>query len=485
MVRRLVTTAVSALLVCALLSPSAQAGAARPTVTEPPPGTTLLPGDTAFDLASVGYERSEWFLDGTANAYSSAVPLASDGGWTVTSSLPRTYKTRIIVNRPADPSRFNGTVVVEWLNVSGLVDAAPAWLQTHVELIRRGYAWVGVSAQAVGVNQLKCPTLAPPFCPAAGDPARYGSLSHPGDSYSYDMFSQAGQAVLDDPDVLGGLVPERLIGFGESQSASRLVTYIDAVHPLVDVYDGFFVYSRGAAGAALSQGLGLPNAAPVAPTRIRADLDVPVLVFQTETDAGGLQARQPDSDRYRLWEVAGTSHFDQYGLSTGRNDVGEQESVEEWFDFMQHPTNQPNPTFTCNSPINTGPATFVLRAAMAHLNRWITDGTLPPVAPRLDTSGSPYALDPVTGIALGGVRTPAVDVPVAKLSGFGQSGQQFCVLFGTTTPYTTAQLDALYYNHGGFVSRWNRATQDALQGGFIVAEDAQHLRQVAAQSDVP
>jgi hypothetical protein len=78
-----------------------------------------------------------------------------------------------------------------------------------------------------------------------------------------------------------------------------------------------------------------------------------------------------------------------------------------------------------------------------------------------------------------------VDVPVAKLSGFGQSGQQFCVLFGTTTPYTTAQLDALYHDHGGFVSRWNRATQDALQGGFIVAEDAQHLRQVAAQSDVP
>ena len=251
-----------------------------------------------------------------------------------------------------------------------------------------------------GINQLKCPALAPPFCPAAGDPARYGSLAHPGDSYSYDMFSQAGQAVLDDPDVLGGLMPERLIGFGESQSAGRLVTYIDAVHPLVDVYDGYFVYSRGAAGAALSQGLGLPSAAPVAPTRIRDDLDVPVLVFQTENDTGGLQARQPDSDLYRLWEVAGTSHFDQYGLSTGRTDVGERESVEEWFDFMQHPTNQPNPTFTCNSPINTGPATFVLRAAMAHLNRWIADGTLPPVAPRLDTTGSPYALDPVTGNVL-------------------------------------------------------------------------------------
>ena len=245
MIRRLVTTLMSALLVCALSIGSAQADAALPTVTDPPPGTPLLPGDTAFDLASVGYERSEFFLDGTANAYSSAVPLASDGVWTVAPSLPRSYKTRIVVNRPADPRDFNGTVVVEWLNVSGQVDAAPAWLQTHVELIRRGYAWVGVSAQTAGINQLKCPALAPPFCPAAGDPARYGTLSHPGDSYSYDMFSQAGQAVLDDPDVLGGLVPERLIGFGESQSAGRLVTYIDAVHPLVDVYDGYFVLQPG------------------------------------------------------------------------------------------------------------------------------------------------------------------------------------------------------------------------------------------------
>ena len=125
MIRRLVTTVVSALLVGALSIGFAQADAALPTVTDPPPGTPLLPGDTAFDLASVGYERSEFFLDGTANAYSSAVPLASDGEWTVAPSLPRSYKTRIVVNRPTDPRDFNGTVVVEWLNVSGQVDAAP------------------------------------------------------------------------------------------------------------------------------------------------------------------------------------------------------------------------------------------------------------------------------------------------------------------------------------------------------------------------
>jgi len=43
-------------------------------------------------------------------------------------------------------------VIVEWLNVSGGVDAAPDWIQGHVELIRDGFAWIGVSAQFVGVE---------------------------------------------------------------------------------------------------------------------------------------------------------------------------------------------------------------------------------------------------------------------------------------------------------------------------------------------
>jgi len=89
----------------------------------------------------------------------------------------------------------------------------------HDELIRQGYAYVAVSAQFVGVNQLK--SSGPP---APGDPVRYASLVHPGDSYSYDIFSQAGQAIRDNAQlVLGGLHPNRLIAMGESQSAARLV----------------------------------------------------------------------------------------------------------------------------------------------------------------------------------------------------------------------------------------------------------------------
>jgi hypothetical protein len=482
MFRRLMWSVVCVLVVSVGVSGVAHGDAVSPVVSGPVTGgngVPVLPGNTAFDLASVGYTQSELFIEGTASAYASASPLTTDGRWTVAPSSQADFTTRVVVNRPIKRRDFNGTVVVEWLNVSGGADAGPDWIHMHNELIREGYVWVGVSAQAVGLNALKGPQ--------SGDPVRYASLTHPGDSYSYDMFSQAGQAIRDDAaTILGGLRPRRVLAVGESQSAGRLVTYIDAVHPLVNVYDGFLVHSRGAGGAALSQAP-LAVVATPAPSLIRDDLDVPVLVFNTENDAGALQARQADSPTFRLWEAAGTAHFDHYGLAVGRTDTGERPSVAAWFDSMLHPTNQPSPNFTCNSPINSGPQTFVLRAAIAHLDRWVARGTPPPRAPRFETiSIQPlqYAVD-ANGNVLGGIRTPAVDAPVAKLSGLGQSGVTFCGLFGTTVALSPEQLTALYRNHGGFVAAWSRATLRATAAGFLRPTDAFDLLVVGAQPDIP
>src|SRR5881397_2997100 len=114
-------------------------------------------------------------------------------------------------------------------------------------------AWVGVSAQAVGVEGGGGILPGIDLHLKQVNPARYGSLVHPGDTFSYDMFSQAGQAIRRSPDVLlGGLRPKQLLAVGESQSAHRLVTYIDAVHPGAGIYDGFLVHSRGGDAAPLS-----------------------------------------------------------------------------------------------------------------------------------------------------------------------------------------------------------------------------------------
>ena len=489
--RRLTWSLVSALALSVGASGVARADAATATVTPATGGNgvPLVFGHAAFDLATVGYKQSEFFIEGNASAHTPVDPLTNDGKWNVAQFAPTAYKTRFVVNRPINAKKFNGTVVVEWLNVSGGADASPEWQHTHTELIRKGYVWVGVSAQRVGVLQLLCAAPAPPACPAAGDPARYGSLVHPGDSYSYDIYSQVGQAVLDQAQLaLGGLKPKRIIAAGESQSAGRLVTYIDAAHPLVEVYDGFLVHSRGAAGAALTQAP-LPVVATPNPSLIRDDIDEPTIVFAAENDAGSYVARQDDNDRYRLWEVAGTAHFDQYGLVQAQDDVGRIETVVDWFDTMRNPTSNPSPNFSCVVPINTGPSTFIMRAAVRYLNRWIQFGTPPPQAPRLQTvTVTPlvYQVDAI-GNVLGGIRTPAVDAPVARINGLGQPPgglNQFCFLFGITVPLTEQQLVDRYVDRVHFLLNWTVSTFEAAGEGFILPEDAFSIWIAGISSDV-
>src|SRR5262245_29004618 len=312
----LISSFLASCLLTAVVAAAAPAQVPSPTLEGPVTGGNGSPfiAATLFDLARVNYTQEEFFISGTATAYTTAGPLPTDGTWTVTPSVTAPYKTRILVYRPLNPKKFNGTVIVEWLNVSGGLDAAPDWLNMHTELIRRGFAWVGVSAQRVGVEG-GFSLVGLPVTPLKEVvPARYGSLVHPGDIFSYDIFSQAGQALRQPAGAnpLGPLQPRTFIAAGESQSAFRLVTYINGIHPLAEIYDGFFVHSRSASGADLSE-TPQPRIPVSQPALIRTDLQVPVLTFETETDLTFLAYvadRQPDSEHFRLWEVAGTSHAD-------------------------------------------------------------------------------------------------------------------------------------------------------------------------------
>ena len=106
----------------------------------------------AYDLAKLGYTEQEFLLSGTAEAYRLAADRTPDGQWTVLPADPAAFTTRVLVRQPADPAQFSGTVVVEWLNVSGGLDAAPDWMLAHTHLLRRGHAWAGVSAQRAGIE---------------------------------------------------------------------------------------------------------------------------------------------------------------------------------------------------------------------------------------------------------------------------------------------------------------------------------------------
>src|SRR5262249_55993947 len=151
--------------------------------------------------------------------------------------------------------------------------------------------------------------------------------------------------------------------------------------------------STGVPAASLSPGGHRPPApsnppqavvATPSPGRIRSDLDVPVLILQTETDIFGLnflRERQSDSKRIRLWEVAGTAHYDAYGLAVANSDpLGSAAAAALVL------TAAPIPGFvTCSSPVNDGPTHYVLNAAFAALHHWIRRGTPPRHAPPLQT----------------------------------------------------------------------------------------------------
>jgi hypothetical protein len=104
------------------------------------------------DLKSAGYEQQEYVASGTATSYAAQGATSADGKWTFTPDTSAPYRTRVLVRRPSDAKKFSGNVVVEWLNVSGGLDADPDWASLHEEIIRHGDAWVGVSAQLIGVE---------------------------------------------------------------------------------------------------------------------------------------------------------------------------------------------------------------------------------------------------------------------------------------------------------------------------------------------
>ena len=426
------------------------------------------------------YVEDEYFLSGEATAYATEGTWGEDGAWTATPADTAPFTTRMVVRQPADAEAFNGSVVVEWLNVSSGMDADAGFGLAHEVLLREGYAWVGVSAQTGGVTGEGALRLDIPGFEAQSlmewDPERYGSLEHPGDAWSYDIFSQAAQVVRrpGDIDPLDGLAVERVIASGESQSAMRLVTYVNAVHPLADIYDGFLVHSRGGGAAPLGDGADdpVPEVA-----HVRTDLDGPVLQFQTETDLFGLlgfhPARQPDSGTVRTWEVAGSAHADQTTLDYG------VESGNEWrpgasIDFSD----------ACGV-VNDGPQSLVLRAAVVALDEWVSTGEPPPEAPPIEVEGEAVARDE-RGSALGGIRTPAVDAPVATLTGDASPGEPvICLLFGGETPFDAATLRELYPTHDDYVEAVSAAADEAVEAGFVLREDADQVVAEAEEAEVP
>jgi hypothetical protein len=426
------------------------------------------------DLAQMGYIAEEFFLSGTAASYRLApgVEPGPDGHWDAEEETEAAYRTRVLVVRPSDPARFNGTVVLMWLNVTAGYELGTA---DDDELLS-GFAWVGVSAQKVGIDGF------PPGAPAyrgrqapnpalkARDPERYGSLDHPGDPFSFDIFTQAARAVgprrRGNIDPMGGLPVAKLVATGASQSGMRLTTYINSVHPLTDVFDGFLPTITSGRGLALAAGAMTPTPASAGnstgaarlgiPTRTRSDISTPVMIVNSECEAVAMfPSRREDNERFRFWEVAGAPH-------------------------VVAVVPAPRQDGRIDNPLTYRP---VVSAAYRHLQRWITEGMPPPEQPRIDFSGG---TDPTIsrdgfGNAIGGIRLPEMEAPVAEYHGRDDTAEGLGTLYGWARPFTTEELRSLYPSPQAYSEVWEQSVGRLLASEAIRPEDADRLRPEGAR----
>ncbi|MEE3238666.1 MAG: alpha/beta hydrolase domain-containing protein [Pseudomonadota bacterium] len=430
-----------------------------PVATEPHPSLNSIYSASAIELTENGYVEEEYFIQGLANRYSGS---EMENGEIIDSG--HRYQTRLIVRRPKTADRFNGIVVVEWINVTGGADKDIDWWQSGHHFVRNGYAFVAVSAQQMGIETIK-----------QWSQERYGSLdtTHDGmvagDGLSYDIFSAVGKAINrvgestadGSVDILDGLKAEIILATGHSQSASRLATYLNNVHPLEPVYDGVMVHGGGG--------------------RIRDDQEVKIFKIMAETDMPRRAAMpQPNTETFHHWEVAGTSHVDiPFEIEWSKVRL-----LRDGLSLDDPAPRDPG----CELPaLSRVPFRDVMNAAFEHLVHWVRDDISPPVADPLQVArmmpNLTFARDEY-GNVQGGIRLAAHVVATAKNTGMNTGTNRFCFLYGSHEPFDQGILDRLYPSRETYVDAVKEVVSQNLEDGYILPYAAERTIREAEESSI-
>jgi hypothetical protein len=437
-----------------------------------------------LDLAALGYIEQEYFVSGAANVYD----WAADGALTVkTANAP--YTTRILVRRPIDPARFSGTAVVEMGNNARRYDWVFAWSLSYQHLIDSGDAWVSLTYVPAAIDALKqfnaaryAPlSFANPTPGVACAPDRPAAAAEEG--LRWDMISQLG-ALLKSGAPGTPMAGFRVARLYATSHGGELPTYISAVHPHArlatgqPVYDGFLVH-RYAGLARINQCSPAPPAAD--PRQITKNAGVPVIRIVSQTDVlASYPRRRPDSDEpgdaYRLYEVAGAPHADAYFYRhipsvKDQKAAGTEPFIAYW-PFAEQCTQE--------IPLMEFPVMrYVVNAAFANLDRWVRDGTPAPRAARISVKngGTPQAaieLDEF-GNAVGGVRSPYLDVPVATYR-VSTPGPGACGNLGSKTAFTWERLEAVYGTSAKYASKFDEAVDRLVRERWITEADGRRMK---------
>lgn len=449
------------------LLPILPIGAAGPVAVTPLPVT---PSSTPFlaevlPLGQLGYTETEYAVAGTVNVYE------YNAAKQLQVKTPNVaYTTRLLVRRPADPRRFNGIAVFEWMNPSAGYDLDFMWQATREVLMNEGYVWVGLTVRPVAVNRMK-----------SWNATRYAALSMPDAGVIYEAAGQIAALLRDSAasaNPLRGWPVRFLLGTGYSQSGRYLVTYINEFHRAAQlaggtpVFDGYLV--SGSPGNARQINSTTPDSTD---ERRFINAPVPVIRIQTETDLVALAsaaARKPDSALYRSYEVAGTSHADDeiLRLTSGPGSPAGRDLPSEPLPACENAQN----------PISFAP---FQRFGLTALVRWVRGWGAPPPSEWLQLDSAGVILRDSFGNALGGVRPPGVEAPLGQHEPVNSGASPACILSGSYFAFPAGQVQRLYSNRGTYVSKVVDAVNQLTRAGFLLSSDATDYKRGAARQPLP
>ncbi|HVH25735.1 MAG TPA: alpha/beta hydrolase domain-containing protein [Vicinamibacterales bacterium] len=434
------------------------------------------------DLPARGYVEEEFFVSGAANVYD----WNADGSLTV--KMPNApYTTRILVRRPADPARFSGTAIVEMGNNARRYDWGFTWSLSYDHFLEKGDAWVLLTYVPAAVDALKqfnatryAPlSFANPAPGVACAPDRPASSSEEG--LRWDMISQVGALLKSGGAPLAGFRVERLYA---TSHGGELPTYVTAVHPHArlangrPVYDGFVIH-RYAGLARINQCAAAPAATDA--RQITRNAGVPVIRIVAQTDVlGTYQRRRADSDErgdaYRLYEVAGAPHADaafyrHIPSLKEQTALGTQPFLAFW-PFGEQCTPE--------IPLMEFPVMrYTVDAAFANLDRWVRDGIPAPKAARIEVKngGTPQAALATDqfGNAIGGVRSPYLDVPTATYFASTQ-GPGTCGNLGHKDEFSWQRLETVYGSSAKYTAKFNEAIDRLMKERWLTESDAKKVK---------
>ncbi len=376
------------------------------------------------DLGDAGYVETELAAAGTATSFAADGDLTGDGRWTVRPDTTADFTTRVLIRRPADPAAFNGTLVVEWFNVTVGMDTGAALVGGRRRdppgrlRLRRGLGPAGRHHGGQGGHRHGRPGR--PGRLRGTDPERYGSLNHPGDAFSYDIFSQIGRTLRGPDSPLTDLAPpavhrRRSVAVGvphgdlrqrrapEGRRLRRLL------HP-----------QPGSGGGQARRWREVSEALSGPAVRIRTDVD---------------RARPHHRGRGRPGPVPSATPRPANPMTTtsgsGRWPAPRTPTVTRSAQAMADLIPSPK-------PINAGPAHYLLASAPATAHQLGDRRRTAGGAARIEIAEDGSVVRDEQGNARGGIRTPPVDVPAATLSGDPVGEEILFQLFGSTTTFEPA-----------------------------------------------